>query len=365
MSADQDFGHTPASANGRSDGGLPPAFPERAGTVLALASSGCFDHFLERFLAWAGRLLRLPWWAVNFLIHAVTALAVCLYGDVHRHFGPNGVLAISGMLIAEFAFSTWMLRELRATRPLALAVAACIPEGTVRLAWLRRYLGPTHWGWVLPIGGRKGRSEPRGLFLPVWLPAALLVALYYGHFLAYGHFGSWANFFQFYWSNALLVATMTIKAAMLVAVLGRFWLLAGLTRIANNHLTSDLSPMQRIALHADCRRRSVELSVVLGVVTGLWVLAQGVAFGWSYWSSLLSFWLAALFAIQTVLLRGVRLGPSTAIMALLQLVVSAIPLSPGTPTMYRRAEVWAALAACAFPAAPPLLAGLFGGILPG
>ncbi|MCX6927922.1 MAG: hypothetical protein NT154_32640, partial [Verrucomicrobia bacterium] len=164
---------------------LPPDIRRDIEVILPLATSGFLDHFLESFLAKAGRLFRLPWWLVHAALYALVAIVAAVWVDQRKFFPRGGSLTLCGILAAEFVFTTWMLVHIRQSRTLALLAVARLNSGHDRLTWLRTFFGPMHWGWVI-----RGRSRPANHSKPLRLrlPALtlLLVIAFYVDLLMWG-----------------------------------------------------------------------------------------------------------------------------------------------------------------------------------
>lgn len=287
-------GSQPASADGILKG---------MAILRTLASLDFYRHFVERLLSRIGKVLRLPWWAVNLVFYAVTAVAVTtLARESLIYYG--GHIGLYGQLAAEFAFVTWMLCHVRQSRSQALIVAARLSSGKDRRRWLRQYFGPLHWGWAW--SWRAGREQQGHRFIRLRLgPATLLVvAAYYGLVIwRWGLVRAW----EILPSELLLLYTHSIKAAMLVAVLGHFWWLSGLMRVADGDLASSLTRNARIVLRSDCRRAVLRLDLFVGATAGAWIVFHGWGLFWSY---VLSAWMAVLLVTQWTIIAGFRLRES-------------------------------------------------------
>jgi len=334
---------------------------EQAAIALALASSDFHQHFLERFLVRAGRMLRVPWWSVHLFLFLTTWAVSIVALDICKLFPRLSLPSMAMVALAEFGFTTFMLVQIRRCRAQAFVLAARIDGEKERLIWLRRYLGPIHWGWIISTASDRHAEPKRIVHVRLSHLTIIVLALFYAHWLCFvflpGSPGIWAiykpHIFWFY--------THTAKASMLVAVLGYFSWLTGTMKIARGNYANCLSLKQRQLLYFESCRTAIRLSVAVGAVTGLWMFAHGIACGVTYWSYLLCLCLMFLFFRQITILSGrplFSLNTSGEWLApLLAIVQSRAVFRPG--------ELLAVLASIACPAALNQLGAFAGGFLSG
>ncbi len=338
---------------------LPRGLGEQAAVVLTLARSSFYRHFLETFLEGAGRLLRVPWWGVHGFLYLATGVAYVTLVDVPRYFPNAGYISYAGQLITDFVFTTWMLWHLRECRSRAFLVAARIGDAKGRLTWLRKHLGPTHWGWLLSqrsslrkeahseSGVRSSEFEVQSstFRLRVWQLTALVLVIHYGHLLCFAWPPEPAKLWAVYYPHLIGIYTHLCKAALMVTLFTHFWWLNGLMRVARGGYASDLSREQRQDLVAECRRTAFRLSVVVGTAASLWMLSHGLALGVTYWSYLFSLGLAALFTVQVAIIKDLRRRP----FGLVEVLATMHSAFRPTTGDYRPAELFAVLASIACP----------------
>ena len=275
-------------------------------TISALSNSDFYKTGLERVLASSARLLRLPWWAVHLGLYLLVSIAfVCLI-DVTRLYPKSGYVSFPAEQAGEFIFTTFMLWHLRESRATAILAAARITGGRNRLIWLRKYLAPESWGWVVRLGNRPWN-------LRVWVADAALLAAYWGGQLI--HYSATVMRFPYsheYWvaiypyPQLLCVYPTVAKATMGVAALAHFWWLYGLMAIARGKYPSSLSTKEKHALYLECGRAATQFSLGVSVATVVWVLARALARGFTFWAYLYSLCLFLLFAGQVVIITGAR-----------------------------------------------------------
>ena len=325
--------------------------------LQTLASSNSYRHFVERFLSRIGKIVRLPGWAVNLALYAVTAATVATLAESSLvHYG--GFVGLCGQLAAEFAFVTLMLCHVRHSRSQALIVAARLASGRDRRRWLRRYFGPLHWGWAWAWKSGREQQGHRLIRLRLGLATLLVVTAYYG-LVVWGWGLVRAG--EILPSEFLLLYTHSIKAAMLVAVLGHFWWLSGLMRVANGNFASSLTRNAKIALRSDCRRAALRLNLFVGVTAGAWVVFHGWGLFWSY---VLTAWMAVLLVTQWTIIVGLRLREAGSFFPRIEEMNRALRFALGTveefilllafiPERSRagfsRREAWAAMLVIACP----------------
>lgn len=285
---------------------VPSELNKEAAVVFALAKSGSYRHFLERFLDGAGRLLRLPWWAVHLALYLATIVAFIWLIDVSKLYPRGGYVSFGAEQVAEFMFTTFMLYHLRESRSVAFLAAARISDGKARLVWLRTFLAPASWGWVLR------RARPR-LILRPWLGTALVLMAYYGgQYVYYRVQPAWLGHLRGYWDSCypypqLIYFYPTLaKASLIVAGAAHFWWLYGLTGIVRGRYPSSLSNKHKRALYFQSGQAAIRLSLMVTVATVVWVIARALNYTPTFWVYLYSVWLIMLFATQVVIIKGLK-----------------------------------------------------------
>jgi hypothetical protein len=364
-------------------------FKQQLAILQTLASSPFHQHFLERFLGWLGRPLHLPWWGVHALLYGVTVALFVAFGNIHAQFPRGGYFSLIGTG-AEFLFTTYLLWHIRQSRTQAFMVAARMTSGPHRLIWLRRYWGPLHWGWTVPLSGPSGTLSPsdgervgvRGLpfrnpkseigapnsalgtphscRLPVWCVTVLLLGLFYATLLWTrwhpGPFGDPALRFP----HELCVYTDVAKAAMIVAVLSSFWTLYGFTQAVRGRYPTSMNRQQRLDLVYHCHQSVLRLSWVVGLTTGLWLFAYGLDHGFTRWSWWWSFWLAVMFATNHTIIRNRGRRPFHFLEAIRGLAAEGRTAFGQATGVFRPAELVAVIASVASPVGLNAL-GVFAG----
>ncbi len=292
--------------------GMPPSVIREAAVVLPLATSGFTEHFVERFVETSGRWLGVPWWVVHAGLYAITGVLSSLLVDLSKFFPGGGLVTLWGILAAEFLFTTWMLVHIRQTRTLALLAIARMDSGYERLTWMRRFFSPIHNGWIIRgQGGESNQRRPICLSLPVL--TLLLVLGFYVDLFLWGVKPGVHDVWETFHAHLLTLYTLTVKAAMLLAVLAHFWLLRGLVELSRGAWSSSLTANARLRLLGETRRAAVRLNVILGVATAAWMFVYGFGVGITHWSYALSLGLLALFVTQGIILDGHKLRPARTI----------------------------------------------------
>lgn len=288
---------------------IPAELNEQANIVFALSNAGFYRHFLERFLAEAGRVLHVPWWVVHLALYLATTIAFVVLLPVPRLYPSAGYVSYAAEQVGEFMFTVLMLYHLRSARTIAVLAAARISNGRARLLWMRRYLAPTSWGWVL-------RWRNRQWTMRVWSATAILLMVYFcGQFLFYRAQLPWLRHFRNSWDlyypyPQLLYLYITFaKAAMMVAGAAHFWWLYGLIAIIRGRYPSSLNVGQKESLYFECGQAATRLTVVVSAATVVWVLAHALAYGFTFWAYLYSFCLLVLFTAQVIIVKGVKPYP--------------------------------------------------------
>jgi len=289
---------------------------EEAGIVFALANSGLNKHFLERFLDGIGRVLCIPWWAVHFILYLVTWTAFALLIDVPNIYPKTGYFSFGGEQIGEFMFTIFMLFHIRQCRSTAILAAARINDMETRLIWLRRYLAPIYWGWIVRWKFHPG-GKMRQRILRTWMATiCVLIAYYCGQFLYYRGDLLWIFHAPRYWEvhyypyQQLIYVYPTIaKAAMMVAGFGYFRWLSGLMKIVRGECPSTLNFKQRQQLYFECRHTAIRATIFISAATAIWAVGDTLAKGFTFWSYLYSVWLLLIYVAQVVIIRNLRLFP--------------------------------------------------------
>jgi len=307
---------TDDKSNSRSSDFIAPELHKEATVVFALSNSGLYKHFLERFLYGIGRLLRVPWWSVHFILYAATWTAFVLLIDVPKIYPNTSYFSFGGEQIGEFMFTTFMLFHICQSRSTAILVAARIGNTESRLVWLRRYLAPIYWGWILRWKFYSG-GRMRQIILPTWLATICVLIVYFGGQLFYYHgYLLWVFHAPRYWEvyyypyQQIIYLYPTIaKAAMMVAGLGHFRWLSGLMKIVRGEYQSTLNSKQRQQLYFECRHMAIRASIFVGAATAIWSVGDTFAKGFTFWSYLYSAWLLLIYAAQVAIIRNLRLYP--------------------------------------------------------
>lgn len=305
----------PEKVGSNTQGSAAPSdpFKQQMAVLQTLSASPFHQHFLERFLDRLGRWLGLPWWAVHALLYALTVAVFINLGHVQTQFPHGGYLSLIGF-VAELGFTSFLLWYLRLSRTEAFLVATQVTSPRERLVWLRRYWGPMHWGWIIPLASSDGSYRSFGwlkrllarLFGPVirvriWVAAVLLLGLFYTTLWLGWHPGPYGAA-RLRFPHELCVYTDFAKAVAILIVLANFWMLHGLMRIVWGHTTATLSRQRRLSLLHHCQRSTLRLSCVAGLATGVWLFSYGLDHGFTHWSWWWSFWLAVLFLTNLAIL---------------------------------------------------------------
>ncbi len=302
----------PSSSSDETAATLPSELREQTGIVLALTNSNFYRHFLERFLDGVGRVLRVTWWVIHLALYLAVGVVFVLLIDVPRLYPNQGYFSFWGEQIGEFMFTTFMLFHIRKSRTVAFLAAARISDGKARLIWLRRYLAPTYWGWVVRWEPRR-RSKLQWI-VRVWFATAFILLVYYlGQFVYYRNLLPWFPHSRSYWDAyyypypQLLYLYPTIaKAAMMVAGVAHFWWLYGLSEIVRGRYPSSLTSRQKRSLYFECGQTAIRLSVVVSAATVVWVSAHALAYGFTFWFYLYSLWLLVLFMAQVAIIKDLK-----------------------------------------------------------
>jgi len=283
-----------------------PGLGKEADIVFTLAKSGSYRQFLERFLDASGQLLRIPWWAVHLALYLATSIAFIWLVSVPKLYPGGRYVSFGAEQIAEFMFTTFMLYHLREARRVAFLAAARIGDGVARLFWLRAYLGPASWGWVVR------RAKPRLIIRP-WFAAAVMLSAYWGSQYVYRHIQlAWLAHPHSYWDASYPYPEIIhfyptlAKASLIVAAVAHFWWLYGLTGLVRGRFSSTLDDRHRRLLYFECGRSAVRLSLMVTVATVLWVVARALNYTPTFWVYLYSLWLIVLFATQVVIIKGLK-----------------------------------------------------------
>lgn len=312
---DQEIAGLPTQASAGSTDPL----KQQLAVLQALSASPFHQHFHERFLDRVGRWLGLPWWAVHALLYVLTVAVFIGLGHVQTQFPHGGYLSLIGF-VAELGFTSFLLWYLRLSRTEAFLVAAQVTSPRERLVWLRRYWGPMHWGWIIPLASSDGSDRSFGwlrrllvkFFGPViririWFLAVLLLGLFYTTLWLGWHPGPYgAPALRF--PHELCFYTDFAKAVAVMIILANFWMLHGLMRIVGGHYSTTLTVPQRVALLRHAQRSVLQISCVAGLAVGGWLFTYGLDHGFTHWSWWWSFWLAALFLTNAAIVgnRGLR-----------------------------------------------------------
>lgn len=299
--------------------GMPPGCEEQLTLLQTLSTSPFHRHFLERFLEGLGRALGVPWWGVHALLYVLTLALFIGLGHVQTQFPRGGYLSLIGFA-TEFMATTYLLDYVRRSRTEAFLVAARMTFPQERLVWLRRYWGPMHWGWIIPLVSASGSDRSPGRFrrllirlfgpvirLRLWVVAVLLLGLFYTTLWLGWHPGPYgAPTLRF--PHELCIYTDFAKAVAILVVLTNFWMLHGLMRIVWGLCSAALTSPQRTALVRYCQGSVVRISCVAALAVGGWLFTYGLDHGFTNWSWWWSFWLAVLFLTNLAILgnRGRR-----------------------------------------------------------
>jgi len=283
-----------------------PGFGNEADVVFALAKSGSYRHFLERFLDASSRLLQVPWWAIHLALYLATSVVFIWLVNVPKLYPGGSYVSFGAEQIAEFMFTTFMLYHLREARGVAFLAAARIRDGVARQFWLRAHLGPASWGWLLR------RARPRLIIRP-WFATALMLMAYWGGQYIYHYIRpAWLAHPRSYWDTSypypeiIYFYPTLAKASLIIAGAAHFWWLYGLIGLVRGRFSSSLDDKHRRLLYFECGRSAIRLSLMVTGTTVLWVVARALNYTPTFWVYLYSLWLIALFAAQVVMIKGLK-----------------------------------------------------------
>lgn len=279
---------------------------EQGSIVLALSESPFYQNFLERFLVAIGRPLRLPWWAVQTVLYSATVVLFVRFLNVPRLYPHAGYVSFGLEQVGEFLFTTFMICHLRNTRNVAILAVSRVRKGTDRLIWLRSFLAPSSWGWVV-------RSRGTRWTIRAWLVTlALLLAYWGGQFIYYRGGAMGISHAKNYWDASyplpqfVYLYPTIAKAAMFVAVAAYFWWLRGSILIARGKCPSTLTVQQRELLYLRCSELATRFMVMVSATALLWVCARALAYGFGFWAYLYSGGLLFLLAAQIGIFADVK-----------------------------------------------------------
>jgi hypothetical protein len=332
---------------------LPDDVRERSDVVLNLHLCGFYRHFLERFLVAVGGFLHVPWWAVHVLLYLLTWVAFMLLVDAKKFFPGWSRMICSSIMLAEFIFTTFMLLKVRWMRSVGFKMAARIKSPGQRLVWLRRHLVPVFWGWRYGVGAPGENGIHRVIRIRTWQMTVLQLFILYAILVLSVKDLRLSSIWEPYFPNLLIIYNQIAKCSMLTAVLSYFSFLSGLVQVASGRYVTSLDAEQRQMLCADCRRVTLQVSVIVGLATGLWMLSYGLSLGINYWSYSLSAGLLVLFVCQAAILEGISLRNFT--MALSSIARSLLAPQP-YPVSYRRGDILLAVAS----SLAPVILNIFG-----
>jgi len=264
------------------------ALNEEAAVVFALSNSGLYKHFLERFLEGVGRLLRVPWWSVHLALYVVIWVAFILLLDVPKLYPNAGCFSFGGEQVGEVLFTTFMLFHIRKSRSTAILAAARITDTKTRLIWLRRYLAPVYWGWMVKLTiHREGKTQ---WILRTWFATVCVLTVYWGcQFIYYYGNMRWFPHSQSYWGlhyypypQLLYLYASIAKAAMIIAGFAQFWWLYGLIGIVRGKYPSNLNVSQRKLLYFECCQAAIRFSIIVSAATAIWTFGHALAYGFTF-----------------------------------------------------------------------------------
>jgi hypothetical protein len=269
--------------------------------AFILGNSDFYRHFLERFLDSIAERIHLPWWAVHLALYLATILAFVSLVDIPRLYPRAGFASFGLEQCGEFLFTTFLLWHLRKSRSIAIVAAARVSNAKGRMIWLRKYLAPASWGWIVKWGEVRWR-------VPVWFVTAVILACYWGGQLVYYRGGPLSiSHAHTYWDSSypypqLLYLYPTIaKAAMITTAVAHFWWLSGLTAIVGGRWPSTLSGRQKRLLYLECSRTATQFTIAVSLTAMLWVFARALAYGFGLWAYLYSLALLMLVAGQVTI----------------------------------------------------------------
>lgn len=291
-----------------SSGGLPLQLRNQLRSVHALASSETFLTPLERLLGLIGGRTLLGIWLPHTLCYLATWAVIVRWVSIDYLFPRGRYETLTIQLLASYAFTTFMLWELRRIRSTAIRAVSAIEAPEIRLNEVRRCLGPMQWGWSLKLPFSPGIGRKRGRISPLVLVFAIL-AIHYVHIPWFDWTDKSQPLWSIYYPEVVGFYNNFCKAAMMVGVLSQFSTLAALARILRGDVRSALSPVDRSMIADECRTSALRIAIGVGAATGLWMAANRYDYGISYWSYLFSFLLAVIFVVETALAREVKLLP--------------------------------------------------------
>lgn len=332
---------------------LPDDVRERGDVVLSLQMTGFYRHFIERFLARLGSILRVPWWVIHFMFYVLTWGAFLVLVDARTFFPDWGEITWSTVMLAEFLFTTFMILKIRKIRMTGFKMAAGISSPEQRSVWLRKHLGPVFWGWGFRLNLPGIRKRSPVIWVRTWHVTVLLMLVLYVSIALFVEEPRVSSRWEAFFPNFLCVYTQIVKCAMLTAVLSYFSFLSGLVQIASGRYETSLDAARRQLLFADCRRLTLQVSVVVGLATGLWMLGDGLSLGINVCSYALTLGLLVLFVFQAAIIEGVSLKNFTIVLS--RIANSLIAPQP-YPVSYRRGDILVALAS----SFAPVFLNLFG-----
>ncbi len=286
---------------------------EEASIIIALSNSNLYKHFLERFLDGIGRSVHVPWWMVHFVLYSAIWVGFIFLIDVPKLYPNAGYFSFGGEQIGEFIFTTFMLYHIRKSRLIAILAAARIKNTGTRLIWLRRFLAPAYWGWIVRwriSGQRKGQWVLR-----TWAATACVLTVflggqyiyYHGNLRWFPHAHSYWGLYYYPYPQLIFLYATIAKASMMVAGFAQFWWLYGLMGIIRGKYPSSLNSQQRKLLYFECCQAAIRFSMVVSAATAIWVFGHALDYGFTFWSYLYSVWLALLFIMQTAVIKNLQL----------------------------------------------------------
>jgi len=320
---------------------LPDEVLERSDIVLNLQLSGFYRHFLERFLVGLGGFLHVRWWVVHVLLFILTWGAFLVLVDARTFFPSWGEITWTSVILAEFVFTTFMILKVRWIRMTGFKMAARISSPEQRSVWLRKHLGPVFWGWGFRLNLPGMRKNLPVTWLRTWHVTLLLMFILYVSIALLVKEPRVSSIWEAYFPNFLCVYTQIAKCAMLTAVLSYFSFLSGVVQIASGRYASSLDTERRQLLYAECRRVTMQVSVAVGLATGLWMLGDGLSLGINWWSYGLSMGLLVLFACQAAIVEGISLKNFTTV---LSRIANSLLTPQPYPVSYRRGDILVAFA---------------------
>ncbi len=332
---------------------LPDDVRERGDVVLNLQMSGFYRHFIERFLSWVCGIVRLPWWAVHFLLYVLTWGAFLILVDASRFFPDWGEITWTTVMLAEFLFSTFMILKVREIRMIGFKMAARISLPEQRSVWVRRHLGPVFWGWGFRLNLPGVRKRSPVVWVRTWHVTVFLMFILYVGITLFVEEPRVSSRWEAYFPNFLCVYTQIVKCAMLTAVLSYFSFLSGVVQVASGRYETSLDAERRHLLYADCRRLTLQVSVVIGLATGIWMLGDGLSLGINVVSYALTLGLLVLFVFQAAIIEGVSIKNFTVV---IRRVANSLIVPQPYPVSYRRGDILVALAS----SFAPVFLNLFG-----